>query len=468
MESPSTEALIQFLERGATGRLTVGNARKNFKVFVRQGEIVGATSTADAQRLLHRLSLEKRLPISQVKMLEQQLKRGNSIIGSLLEELDSHLLEKFFFEQYLNNISSYLGANSAPYYKGLTAVFTDNLQLGHDPMAIIQRCAQAWDEASMLNPRAKLVIGPRPPEDDLQGLIFERLNQRPRSATTLAMSLPLEPIAARALVYNMIRKRMAVVDGDPRQVPLTPKETHAVESMNEIRQYAAQVNASEINASKSGSGNLSDLKSWLKGASDVAEEDLTAFDDHDIHRGSVDEGAFSADSVILDRVDVKNVEPLEEPDLGEPVNLIPAPSPAKELPPVTSTTNFSAPILDTDEAASKLSVTNEILETIATSFDQIEGDGRGQQVIVELIEAGPLRYATLFDNAGVHEDGTLENASILGNLHNRPTGEHRQLLNQGLSDLIERCLSTAADELPDDTVDTILEQVVGYRQRLGL
>lgn len=468
MESPATEALLQFLQRGVTGRLTVGSARKNFKVFVREGQIVSATSTSDAQRLLHRLSLKKLLPITQVKVLENQIKRGQSVIGYLIDELDPGVLDKLYFEQYVNNISNYLGSSSSPYYKELSAVFVDNLQLEHDPMLIIHQCAQAWDEAALLNPRAKLVIGPRPPEDDLQGIIFERLNQRPRSATTLVMSLPLEPVAARALVYNMIRKRMAVVDGDPRQSPMTQAETKAVESINELRQHAAQVDASKVNARKTGSGDLSDLKSWLKSASDVAEEDLNAFDDHDMHRGNLDEGAFSSDSNILDRVDVKNVQPLDDSDLGEPVRFNePVVTRNKPQPQATSA-DFSAPLLNPDEATTKLLVTNEILESIATSFDQIEGDGRGQEVIVELIESGPLRYAALFDNAGVHEDGTLENNSILGNLRSRPTGEHRQLLNQGLSDLIERCLSTAADELPDDTVDIILEQVVGYRQRLGL
>ena len=168
-------------------------------------------------------------------------------------------------------------------------------------------------------------------------------------------------------------------------------------------------------------------------------------------------------------MDVKNVEPLDDSDLGEPVNFNePVEARNTPPPPPPSATSYSAPLLNTDEATSKLLVTNRILATVADSFDQIEGVGRGQEIIVELIEAGPLRYAALYDDAGVHEDGTLENESILLNLRNRPSGEHRQLLNQGLSDLIERCLSAAAEDLPEDTVDAILEQVVGYRQRLGL
>jgi hypothetical protein len=471
MDSPATEALLRFLQRSVTGRLTVGSSRRNHKVFLRGGEIVGATSSVDSQKLLHRLSLEKLFPISRVKVLENKVKRGASIVGHLIDEIDQRVLDQIFFEQYLDNISSYLGASAKPYYKELSAIFVDNLQLGHEPMEIIQRCAQTWDEAARLNPRSKIVIGPRPPDDDLQGIIFERLNQRPRSVTTLTMCLPLEPVAARALVANMIRRRMAALDGGPTEQSFSAEETTAIESIKEIRHYAAQVDASKVNAKSdprtSGSGDLTDLKSWLESASNVSEEELNAFSDHDVHRGSMEEGAFSSDSKILDRVDVKNVDPLDDSDFGEPVNFN-EPVVTSNSPPPPAHGNFSAPLLNPEEATTKLLVTNEILGTVARSFDEIEGDGRGQEIIVELIEGGPLRYADLFEDAGVHEDGTLETESILANLRHRPSGEHRMLLNQGLSDLIERCLSSAAEDLPDDTVDAILEQVVGYRQRLGL
>ena len=57
---------------------------------------------------------------------------------------------------------------------------------------------------------------------------------------------------------------------------------------------------------------------------------------------------------------------------------------------------------------------------------------------------------------------------MLRNLFNRPATEHRQLLHKCLVDIIERALSSAADELPEDHFDHVLASVAGYRQRLGL
>ena len=36
-----------------------------------------------------------------------------------------------------------------------------------------------------------------------------------------------------------------------------------------------------------------------------------------------------------------------------------------------------------------------------------------------------------------------------------------------MMDIIDRGLSLAADELPDEALDVVLEEVQGYRQRLG-
>jgi hypothetical protein len=241
MESHATEALLESLQNSETGQLTVGTAKKQYQVSILNGSIVGATSSVDRQKLLHRLNLEKQLPISRIKALESLIKQKQPIMGLLIDEVDHRRLEKLLFEQYLDNICAYLGSSDRPVFKKLEAIFVDNLQLGHEPFEMVERCAQLWDQADKLNLRAKLVIGPRPPDNELQGLIFERLNKRPRSAATLTMMLPLEPVAARALLSNMIRARMAVVDGDPVEQSLTKEENEALDSMVEIRRYAAQV-----------------------------------------------------------------------------------------------------------------------------------------------------------------------------------------------------------------------------------
>ena len=64
------------------------------------------------------------------------------------------------------------------------------------------------------------------------------------------------------------------------------------------------------------------------------------------------------------------------------------------------------------------------------------------------------------------EDGTIDTSALLDNLRRRPEPEHLRLVNQGLLDLVERVLSTASDELPEDRVETVLESVTGYQKRI--
>jgi hypothetical protein len=68
----------------------------------------------------------------------------------------------------------------------------------------------------------------------------------------------------------------------------------------------------------------------------------------------------------------------------------------------------------------------------------------------------------------VDNRGQLPIEGVLKNLRRRPASEHRRLLNRGLSDIIERTLSMASEELDEAGLDALLEKIAGYQQRLGL
>ena len=64
--------------------------------------------------------------------------------------------------------------------------------------------------------------------------------------------------------------------------------------------------------------------------------------------------------------------------------------------------------------------------------------------------------------------GRLSVDTVMKNLRKRPASEHRRLLNRGMQDVIERALSVASEELDDAELETMLEAVAGYQQRLGV
>jgi hypothetical protein len=130
---------------------------------------------------------------------------------------------------------------------------------------------------------------------------------------------------------------------------------------------------------------------------------------------------------------------------------------------------FSGRLLSEDEAAKKIEVANQAVVEVIQAFDASEGAGRGRATMQIVLDGSPQRFAVLFQGVRVGEGDELPTSLLLRNLHERPQTEHRQLLNQGLVDLIERALSLAMDEITDDTtIDTLLERTAGYRQRIGL
>ncbi|MFN7147479.1 MAG: hypothetical protein ACK4YP_27175, partial [Myxococcota bacterium] len=130
--------------------------------------------------------------------------------------------------------------------------------------------------------------------------------------------------------------------------------------------------------------------------------------------------------------------------------------------------NFSGPKLQDAEIHRKLSVTNDVLATIAEAIEGVEGRGSGQARLQLLVEGTSVPLAPLFKGVELTQDGRLPVALVVKNLRKRPGGEHRRLLNRGLSDLIERALSAAYEILDEEGLEAMLERIAGYQQRLGI
>ncbi|MEZ4236712.1 MAG: hypothetical protein R3F59_11265 [Myxococcota bacterium] len=230
------------------------------------------------------------------------------------------------------------------------------------------------------------------------------------------------------------------------------------------------------------------LTQWLnRTEEEIAEEDsdISIFSDHDYTRGAGGAGTYGTRRHHLDVVDLDDGPEGEWPegegpdgaghveDVGmvvdegtdedEEMYVEAEVIEANEAP----VSRYGAPVLSTSDAVGKVDVTNEVLAVIAAAFDDAEGPGRGRAVLQLMVDGVPSQSAVVLHDLRVGETGELDSARVLRNLEVRPATEHRQLLNTSLTDLIERALSAAADELPDDRFDEVLASVAGYRQRMG-
>jgi hypothetical protein len=210
-----------------------------------------------------------------------------------------------------------------------------------------------------------------------------------------------------------------------------------------------------------GSGRRGGLADWLNRTEEAGDDDEVAmFSDHDHERGKDGTGQFRTDRHNLDRVEVGGMDPRDELEVDAAAEVIEV----DEVP----VSRYGAPVLGTADALAKIDVTNEVLAVVSAAFDEAGGPGRGRAMLQLMVDGVPSPYAVVLHDLRVSETGEVDGDQILRNLDARPATEHRQLLNNSLFDLIERSLSAAADELPDDAFDGVLASVGGYRQRLGL
>jgi hypothetical protein len=202
------------------------------------------------------------------------------------------------------------------------------------------------------------------------------------------------------------------------------------------------------------------LADWLNRTEEESHDDdeVAIFSDHDHERGSDGTGQFGTDRHHLDRVEVGSMDVQDDDEVEAEV------IEADEVP----VTRYGAPVLGTADALAKIDVTNEVLTMVAAAFDDADGAGRGRAVLQLMVDGVPSQFAVVLHDLSVSDAGEIDSSQLLRNLDIRPATEHRQLLNNSLFDLIERALSAAADELPDDAIDDLLASVAGYRQRLGL
>lgn len=205
------------------------------------------------------------------------------------------------------------------------------------------------------------------------------------------------------------------------------------------------------------------------------DDELAAFQDYDYERQG---GEFITAIEHLDRVEVVSVDEVPVPRRAQPPAPVEAAPITIEMEDAENATsselagavslNFAGPKLGEEDARRKVEVVNEVLKQLVIGLDAAKGPGVGQSRAQLVIEGTPGAYSALFKGVEVDASGRLSVDTVMKNLRKRPASEHRRLLNRGMQDVIERALSVASEELDDAELETMLEAVAGYQQRLGV
>ncbi|MEM6930723.1 MAG: hypothetical protein AAF602_27565 [Myxococcota bacterium] len=461
-ENPATIALLEHVEAKATGSLSLGAAAAERSLHLLQGHLIAATAYDDPSRIIQVLRVRGLLSPRQAATLQSRSSEGADIFGDLLELAGGPVFDGILRDRFYQNLCDVLSSEETPRFKPQRGIFVHNIQMGHDTAQLVRTACNDCDTAGLIDLDAAIVRGPADAgTGPARALLVARLDDRPQSVRDLIEGSPFEPIRARLLIAELLREGVidfADVRSDEPDEPTTPTPTPVeLEPTTILPSRTPRPAPAHGQGAQSSNAEPGEREDVDDGPTEHVEqatmndllggsEELDAFEDHDYSRGAPGQGRFTTEDHHRDRVEVASLGS-RSPDLA---------------------VRYSSPVITEAEATTKVHVTNEVLGAVVRAFDDSEGVGRGRALVQLLVTGAPMRFSPLLRDLMVDESGGLPERQVLHNLFGRPAAEHRQLLNGGLVDLIDRALSSAADELPEEHLDEVLTQVAGYRQRLGV
>lgn len=416
--TPAASALLGSIEAGVTGSLTVDAPGGPVSVWVLHGDLLAATRGDDERRCVDLLRRRGALAEDAAWEAEAAVRGGTPLLEALAGTTSMVDVERVFRDRRDENLARFVASPAIP--RAGVAPAPARVVLATQAAETVLEAAACARRAAELPDDLRVVRGRAEPTTQAQRTVHVALGADPVTVGELVATLPIEPTAARCTLAELLRDGVAAAHSS----------------------YDDQLEDDDTDSVPSPSRKKLSLAQWRDlNDKHVAEDELEFFTDHDHVRGLPEDGAFSS---VPSRVD----RPAEAPT------------------PVPAT--FSAPPLGEDEATAKIDVASEVLVAVRAALDTARGSAAGLPVVQLLVEAPPGRFSALFASVRLRADGSVPARDVVRNLRSRPATEHRNLLRDGLLDLIERALSMAADELSDEAVDELLAQVAGYNQRIGL
>jgi hypothetical protein len=409
-------------------------ARGGCDVYLMEGELIATSCVTDANTLIDRMLARGRVDASTVNKVRAKSEGTVLSVDVLRKFTDEALIGRLMSGRFRDNLVFHLFDAGRFDFRPMNTIMMPHLQIGHDSAGLLRELEVVHQQISpwleLLRERV-MTWGSHTPSTPQQRHI-QALCTSGLRLDRLLTSSPFFPTQTLVLVAQMIENgSLIAAEVDSGLGPDPGSVSHA------IKQAAAEKERRrDVQRDRDAQG--------LKVAPITGANDLAAFADHEVKQRGLGLGEFSGGQTQKDRV-----------DLSTPLRRKPG-------------LRFGSPLLSSQDIARKVGVCNEVLTAMVEVWDDQHGTGQGQRMAQLIIDAAPMDFAHLFRKVLVDTAGRMGASDILKNVERRPEGERRNLVNKGLSDLIERSLGRSIEGLDENHLDQMLQRVVGYRQRLGL
>ena len=118
--------------------------------------------------------------------------------------------------------------------------------------------------------------------------------------------------------------------------------------------------------------------------------------------------------------------------------------------------SFEAPRYSKKDALEAINLSASSIKMIADAVEN-ESIGQGRAILRLNLDGGPSRFAALFHGLPISDENFLDDQELFARLRQHDASQRRDLLNLGLSNLIDRTLSSADAQLSDDDMEALLQ-----------
>ncbi len=487
------DALRHEMEMGSTGSLTVHlQERADISIYLMQGEILAAEAEDDGPQLVRRLVNGGFVTAELGQTLLARLSNTSQVGDVLFGTVPDDVVMELYGRRFRQNLVDFVLSEGDCEFAIKEDIHVENVQVGHDSYELLEELDQLIASIGPLLPPADpcLLTGDEPPTSALQNQLLEALPPQgtlqdlvdgsPReSAETLCEVLALLEQGSLRLESDepvvVEEPTEALEAGDDVVVAADDSDDEAVEAGEEVV-LAADDPEDDLEIGDESQYDDAPEEAAFPVVEDlepgdapvVDEHDMAMFADHDTHRGRGGDGIFTVSQDLLDTVDLSGVS-LLGPDVYDEEELlemedgddVEAAGGAVSL-------RFGSPPLSSEEAITKIEVTNEVLRQLSVALDDEHGSGSGQAAVQLLVESSGTDFAALFVGVDACREGAMDTQRILLNIDKRPEGERRRLLNRAMRDMVERGFTMAVERISEERFEALLERIAGYQHRLGL
>jgi len=399
-----------------------------------EGELIAAHTPEDAGSVLNRLVARGRISVDLASKIREQARPQPIQFSDLRRSGEESLIGRLMSGRFRDNLIFHLFDAGRFSFESLDTVRVPFLQLGHDSAGLMRELEVVHAQISGwidVQKERVLTWGDHSPASPQQRHIQALCSAGLRLDHLVKVS-PFFPAQTLVLVSQMVDAgSLLSADVESEEGPRPGAISHAIRTAAAEKERRSEASPARdgadvaVNPSRPG-------------------DDLAAFLDRERQSRAAGKGAFTGD---LDRVDLTAAQP--------------------DLATKSPGLRHAAPVLSSKDIVSRIGVCNEVLSAMVLAWNDQHGSGEGRRMAQLLVDGAPMDFTPLFRNTVVDAKGRMGTSSILKNVERRPASERRALVTKGFADLIDRVLSRSAEGLDEDRLDQMLNQVAGYRQRLG-